>query len=175
MLLLLNDACKQIVLIPCTHRRIVAPLSYICLISLKKQISRIRCVGLIVNRFTPMAGLEKNQLCKIYKKKMVSQGHKCNFLFLISIYSMVKNMIKRKNNYICTADYDLCHLNAEKHLTFHCHNITFCYFCVQVMKGVLINTLVTIIVLPAFAVKEMVNGAVFDQRIAHIAIHWPSK
>jgi hypothetical protein len=43
------------------------------------------------------------------------------------------------------------------------------------MKGVLINTLVTIIVLPAFAVKEMVNGAVFDQRIAHIAIHWPSK
>ena len=135
MLLLLNDACKQIVLIPCTHRRIVAPLSYICLISLKKQISRMRCVGLIVNRFTPMAGLEKNQLCKIYKKKMVSQGHKCNFLFLISIYSIAKNMIKRKNNYICTADYDLCHLNAEKHLTFHCHNKTFCYFCLQVMKG----------------------------------------
>ena len=40
---------------------------------------------------------------------------------------MVKNMLKRKN-YICSADYDLCHLNVEEHLTFHCHNITFCCF-----------------------------------------------
>ena len=78
---------------------------------------------------------------------MASQGHKYNFLFLISIYSMAKNTLLRKN-YICTADYDLCHLNAEKHLTFHCHNITCCYFCLQVMKGVLMER-ITIFVIPA--------------------------
>ena len=82
---------------------------------------------------------------------MVSQGHKCNFLFLISIYSMVKNALKRKN-YICTADYDLCHLNAEKHLTFHCHNITFCFFSLKAMKGVLMER-ITGIVIPASVVK----------------------
>jgi hypothetical protein len=75
-----------------------------------------------------MAGLLKNELCKIYHKKMVSQCHKCNFIFLINIYSMAKNTLKRKI-YICTADYDLCHLNAEKHVTFHCHNIAFCCTC----------------------------------------------
>ena len=40
---------------------------------------------------------------------------------------MDKNTLTRKIH-ICTADYDLCHLNAEKYLTFRYHNITFCCF-----------------------------------------------
>jgi hypothetical protein len=75
-----------------------------------------------------MTGLLKTGLHNIYIKKMVSQCFKCNFLFLISIYPMIKNTLKRKN-YICTTDYGLCHVNAEKHLTFHCHNIAFCCIC----------------------------------------------
>ena len=76
---------------------------------------------------------------------------------------MVRDMIKRKN-FIYTADYDLCHLYAETHLTFHCHNITFCYFCLQVtiIKGVLISTILTSIVLLASAVNKMVLGIVLD-------------
>ena len=40
---------------------------------------------------------------------------------------MDKNTLTRKIH-ICTADYDLCHFNAEKYLTFQYHNITFCCF-----------------------------------------------
>ena len=64
---------------------------------------------------------------------------------------MAKNTLLRKS-YICTADYDLCHLNAEKHLTFHCHNITCCYFYLQFMKGVLMER-ITIFVIPAPVAK----------------------
>ena len=72
----------------------------VVLISLKILDFPHNVCGLIVKRFATMAGLLKNELCKIYHKKMVSQCHKCNFIFLISIYSMVKNTLKRKDLYL---------------------------------------------------------------------------